>query len=72
MAVDSATPPQRGDPEEDTVKLSPLNYGELVGRAVSREEKGLNELRRRAEDADVVRKTHFVNVGNLEILASST
>lgn len=59
MVVDSAPLSHRGDSGEDTVNLSPLNYSELVSRAVSREGEGLSELRRKAADADVVRQTHF-------------
>lgn len=35
--------------------LSPLDYAELVGRAVGHEQEGLRELRRKAEEIGMVR-----------------
>lgn len=41
--------------QEEIQVLSPVDYNGLVNRAISQEEKGLSELRRKAGDAGVVR-----------------
>lgn len=47
-------PPHKGLQEEIQV-LSPVDYDGLVNRAISQEEEGLSQLRRKAGDAGVVR-----------------
>lgn len=50
---DTTLPPPR---ESDPIQVfEPVDYGGLVGRAMSQEEEGLSELRRKAGDAGVVR-----------------
>lgn len=44
----------RTDTEEETKDLTPVDYGGLVERAMGHEKEGLNELRRKAEDAGEV------------------
>lgn len=55
-------PPSRNDRGKDERMsawvIQPVNYGELVGRAVCEEEAALKELRRKAEETGVVSEDH--------------
>lgn len=53
----AASPPLREDAQEEIQVLSPVDYDGLVGRAISQEEDGLSQLRRKAGDAGVVRQS---------------
>lgn len=53
--VPASQPLQKEDSQEEMQVLSPVDYDGLVNRAMSQEEEGLSELRKKAGDAGVVR-----------------
>lgn len=55
VLTDATPPPLQRESQDHIQALEPVNYGELVGRAMSHEEEGLSQLRRKAGDAGVVR-----------------
>eukprot|EP00752_Nemacystus_decipiens_P003048 g2825.t1 len=51
-----ASPPPQADFQKEASVLSPVDYDGLVSRAISQEEEGLSELRRKAGDVGVAQR----------------